>query len=72
MGSAAHQALIARVPPDEQRLLDVMVREAVGAWKAALAAVLAEATASYDLGPARRAVLERMGLGEPPRSVPYT
>ena len=85
-----------RVPPDPQRLLDVLVREAVGAWKyhrrgrswdavaaverarhaltalrghrdqlrldpsdpmAALAAVLAEATSSFDLGPARRALL---------------
>ena len=100
-----------RVRPDEQRLLDIIVREAVGAWKAvrrghgweaivavervrhaltalrgrrdglrldpadpmgALAAVLAEATASYDMGPGRQALLERMGLGEPPRSVPYT
>jgi predicted nucleotidyltransferase len=97
-----------RVPPDEQRLLDILVREAVGAWKAvrrgrgweaivavervrhaltalrgrrdglrldpadplgALAAVLAEATASFDLGPARRGLLEQLGLGEPPPSV---
>jgi len=89
-----------RVPPDTQRLLDVLVREAVGAWKyqrrgrhwdaiaaverarhaltalrghrdqltpdpadpmAAIAAVLAEATSSFDLGPARRALLARAG-----------
>jgi predicted nucleotidyltransferase len=88
-----------RVPPDAQHLLDVLVREAVGAWKyqrrgrhwdavaaverarhaltalrghrdqlrldpadpmAALAAVLAEASASFDLGPARRALLARL------------
>jgi hypothetical protein len=97
-----------RVPPDEQRLLDVCVREALGAWKAvrrgrgwdaivavervrhaltalrgrrdrlrldpadplgALAAVLAEATASFDLGERRRRLIEQMGLPEPPRSV---
>jgi predicted nucleotidyltransferase len=90
-----------RVPPDAQRLLDVLVREAVGAWKyqrrdrpwdaiaaverarhaltalrghrdqlrldpadpmAALAAVLAEASASFDLGPPRRALLARLPL----------
>jgi predicted nucleotidyltransferase len=90
-----------RVPPDAQRLLDVLVREAVGAWKyqrrdrpwdaiaaverarhaltalrghrdqlrldpadpmAALAAVLAEASASFDLGPPRRALLARLAL----------
>jgi predicted nucleotidyltransferase len=100
-----------RVPPDEHRLLDIMVREAVGAWKAvrrgrdweaivavervrhvlttlrgrrdglrldpadpmaALAAVLAVATASYDLGPRRQALLDLIGLEEPPRSVPYS
>ena len=88
-----------RVPPDEQRLLDTLVREAVGAWKAirrerpwdaivaverarhaltalrgrrdglrldpadpmaALAAVVAQAAASFDLGPGRRALLERL------------
>ena len=93
-----------RVPPDAQRLLDVLVREAVGAWKyqrrgrpwdaiaaverarhaltslrghrdqlrldpadplAALAAVLAEATASFDLGPARRALLARLVARDP-------
>jgi len=100
-----------RVPPGEpggQRLLDICVREAVGAWKAvrrgrgweaivaveraryalttlrgrrdglrldpadplgALAAVLAEATASFDLGPARQGLLEQMDLGEPAPSV---
>ena len=97
-----------RAALDEQGLLDVVVREAVGAWKAvrrgrgweaivaveraryalttlrgrrdglrldpadpmaALVAVLAEVTASYDIGPGRQALLERMGLGEPPRSV---
>jgi hypothetical protein len=91
-----------RVPPDEQRLLDILVREAVGAWKAvrrgrgwdaivaverarhaltalrgrrdglrldpadplaALAALLAEATASFDLGPGRRALVDQLGLG---------
>jgi len=90
-----------RVPPDEQRLLDVLVREAIGAWKnakrgrgwdavtaveharhaltalrgrrdglrldpadplGALAAVLAETEASFDLGPRRRALLERLDL----------
>jgi predicted nucleotidyltransferase len=90
-----------RVPPDRQRLLDILVREAIGAWKyrrrgrhwdaiaavertrhaltalrgrrdglaldpadpmAALAAVLAEATSSFDLGPARRALLGRLDL----------
>jgi predicted nucleotidyltransferase len=88
-----------RVLPDPQRLLDVLVREAVDAWKyqrrgrpwdaiaaverarhaltalrghrdqlrldpadpaAALTAVLAEATASFDLGPARCALLARL------------
>ena len=100
-----------RVPPGEpggQRLLDICVREAVGAWKAvrrgrgweaiaaveraryalttlrgrrdglrldpadplgALAAVLAEATASFDLGPARQGLLEQMDLGKPAPSV---
>lgn len=95
----------------EQRLLDTIVREVVGAWKAvrrgrgweaivaveraryalttlrgrrdglrldpadpmgALAAVLAEVTASYAMGQRRQALLERMGLAEPPRSVPYS
>jgi predicted nucleotidyltransferase len=90
-----------RTPPDAQRLLDVLVREAVGAWKyqrrdrpwdaiaaverarhaltalrghrdrlpldptdpmGALAAVLAEATASYDLGAPRRDLLARLDL----------
>jgi len=90
-----------RVRPDTQRLLDVLAREAVDAWKyhgrgrpwdaiaaverarhtltalrghrdqlnldpadplAALAAVLAEATSSLDLGPARRALLARLDL----------
>jgi predicted nucleotidyltransferase len=100
-----------RVPvaePDGQRLLDICVREAVGAWKAvrrgrgweaivavervrhalttlrgrrdglrldpadplgALAAVLAEAAASFDLGPRRRRLLEQLDLAEPPPSV---
>lgn len=87
--------------PDEQRLLDALVRDAIGAAKylargrrweaaaavermrrsllemrgrrdslrldpadvpAALAAVLAETQASYDLGPARRALLDRMAI----------
>jgi predicted nucleotidyltransferase len=99
-----------RVPPDEQLLLDICVREAVGAWKAvrrgreweaivavervrhaltalrgrrdglrpdpadplgALAAVLAQASASFDLGPGRRALLDQLDLGEPQRSVRY-
>jgi predicted nucleotidyltransferase len=90
-----------RTEPDVQHLLDVLVREAIGAWKyqrrgrpwdavtaverarhaltalrghrdqlrpdpadpmAALAAVLAEASASFDLGPARRALLARLSL----------
>jgi predicted nucleotidyltransferase len=94
-----------RIPPDEQRLLDTLVRAAVGAWKAvqrgrpwdaivaveqarhaltalrgrrdglrldpadplgALAAVVEQATESFDLGPGRRALLERMGLGQSP------
>lgn len=85
--------------PDEQRLLDALVRDAIGAakylargrrWEAAaavermrrsllelrgrrdnlrldpadpadaLAAVLAEPQAGYDLGPARRALLDRI------------
>jgi Nucleotidyltransferase domain len=98
--AAAGQANRGR--PDEQRLLDALVRDAVGAakylargrrWEAvaavermrrsllelrgrrdalrldpadpatALAAVLAETQASYDLGPARRALLEPPGPG---------
>jgi predicted nucleotidyltransferase len=94
-----------RMPPDEQRLLDTLVREAVGAWKAlrrerpwdaitaverarhaltalrgrrdglrldpadplgALAAVVRQAAESFDIGPGRQALLERMGLGQPP------
>ena len=89
-----------RAAPDEQRLLDTLVREALGAWKAcergrpwdaivavervryaltalrghrdallldpadplrALAAVLAEASAAFDLGPARRGILAQLG-----------
>lgn len=88
-----------RAAPDAGRLLDTLVREAVGAWKAhrrgrpwdavtaverarhaltalrgrrdglvldpadplgALAAVTAEASRSFDLGPARRALLARL------------
>ena len=88
-----------RSRPDEQRLLDALVRDAIGAakylargrrWEAAaavermrrsllelrgrrdnlrldpadpagaLAAVLAETQAGYDLGPARRALLDRI------------
>jgi len=88
-----------RTAPDEQRLLDIMVREAVGAWKAgqrerpwdaiaaverarnaltalrgkrdglrldpadplgALAAVVKQATESFDLGPGRQALLDRL------------
>jgi predicted nucleotidyltransferase len=91
-----------RAPPGVPHLLDVLVREAIGAWKyqrrgrywdaiaavdrarhaltalrghrdqlpldpanplAVLAAVLAEASASHDLGPARRALLARLDLG---------
>jgi predicted nucleotidyltransferase len=91
-----------RVLPDEQRLLDALVREAIGAakylargrrWEAAaavermrrtlvelrgrrddlrldpadpasaLAAVLAETQAGYDLGPTRRALLDRIASG---------
>jgi hypothetical protein len=87
--------------PDEQWLLDALVRDAVGAWKAlqrgrcwdavvavermrksllslrgrrdglqldpvdpagALTRVLAEATASFDLGPRRAALLGKMGV----------
>jgi predicted nucleotidyltransferase len=106
-GHLAAAAIVAageanRVPPDAQHLLDVLVREAVGAWKyqrrgrpwdaiaaverarhaltalrghrdglrldpgdpmAALAAVLAEAAAAADLGPARRDLLARLSLG---------
>ena len=87
-------------PPDEQRLLDAMVRDAIGAQKAlargrhweavaavdrmrrsltdlrgrrdglrldpalALATVLAEIQAAYDLGPRRRAVLRQAGLSQ--------
>lgn len=90
-----------RVPPDTRSLLDVLVREAVGAWKyqrrgrpwdaiaaverarhaltalrghrdqlrpdpadpmGALAAVLAETSASFDLGPVRRTLLARLDL----------
>jgi predicted nucleotidyltransferase len=104
-GLAAREIVAAgeanRVPPDEQRLLDTLVREAVGAWKAvrrgrawdaivavervrhaltelrgrrdglrldpadplgALAAVLAEATASVDLGPSRQDLLDQLDL----------
>lgn len=95
-------ALASRVAPGERRLLDAMVRDAIGArkflargrrWEAvaavermrarltelrgrrdgllldpadparALAAVLAEAAAEYDLGPARRALLGRLEAG---------
>jgi len=88
-----------RRAPDEQRLLDTLVREAVGAWKAAqrdrpwdaivaverarhtltalcgrrdslrldpadpmgaLARVVAEAAAEFDLGPVRHQLLERL------------
>lgn len=88
--------------PDEQRLLDALVRDAIGAAKylargrrweaaaavermrrtlvelrgrrddlrldpadpaAALVAVMAEAQADYDLGPARRALLDRIAAG---------
>jgi len=91
-----------RRAPQTQRLLDVLLREAVGAWKAsrrgnrwdsivaverarhaltelrgrrdglhldpadpmrALAAVIAEASASFDLGPARRSLLKQMDMG---------
>ncbi|HEY1664063.1 MAG TPA: nucleotidyltransferase domain-containing protein [Trebonia sp.] len=90
-----------RAVPDERRLLDTLLREAVGAWKAqrrgrhwdaivaverarhaltalrgrrddlwldpaeplrALAAVVAEAEMSFDLGPVRRGLLARLGL----------
>ena len=104
-GLAAREIVAAgeanRVPPDEQRLLDTLVREAVGAWKAvrrgrawdaivavervrhaltelrgrrdglrldpadplgALAAVLAEASASVDLGPSRQDLLDQLDL----------
>jgi predicted nucleotidyltransferase len=94
-----------RAGPGEQRLLDVLVREAIGAakylargrsWDAvaavermrrsltdlrgrrdtlrldpadpagALAAVLAETQSSFDLGPARRALLDQIGaLSDP-------
>jgi hypothetical protein len=88
-----------RTWPDEQRLLDALVRDAIGAAKylargrrweaaaaermrrslvelrgrrdtlrldpadpaAALTAVLAEVRAGYDLGPARRALLDQLG-----------
>jgi hypothetical protein len=92
-----------RARPDERRLLDTLVREAVGAWKyqrrgrhwdaiaaverarhaltalrgrrdqlpldpadplAVLAAVIAEASGSFDLGPARREILARLSLGQ--------
>jgi predicted nucleotidyltransferase len=92
-----------RTPPDVPRLLDTLVREAVGAWKfhqrgryweaiaavertrhaltalrgrrdqlkidpaepmAALAAVITEASASYDLGEPRRAILARLALAK--------
>lgn len=90
-----------RAAPDEQRLLDTLAREAVGAWKAcergrpwdaivavertrhaltalrgcrdtlrldpadplrALAAVITEASESFDLGAARRGILARLDL----------
>lgn len=93
-----------RAAPDTEFLLDTLVREAVGAWKAhrrgrawdavtaverarhaltalrgrrdglvpdpadplgALAAVTAEASRSFDLGPARRALLARLDRGLP-------
>jgi predicted nucleotidyltransferase len=91
-----------RRAPGTRRLLDILVREAVGAWKAdrrgnrwdcvvaverarraltelrghrdglrldpadplrALAAVLAEASATFDLGPGLRSLLRRMDMG---------
>jgi predicted nucleotidyltransferase len=101
---AAGQANRAR--PDEQRLLDSLVRDAIGAWKmlgrghrweaaagvermrrsllalrgrrdslrpdpadpaGALAAVIAEAAAYIDFGPRRWALLEQIGVPQPPR-----
>jgi len=106
VGHLAQQEIAAagesnRTAPDVPRLLDTMVREAVGAWKAvqrgrqweaivavertrhaltvlrgrrdglrldpagpmaALAAVIAEAAAEFDLGSGRRALLERIGI----------
>jgi predicted nucleotidyltransferase len=103
LGALSDAALAAaghanRLPPDEQRLLDALVRDAIGASKAlararaweaaaaverarrslrdlrghrdtlrldpadpaaALAQVLAETQAHYDLGPARRALLAK-------------
>lgn len=95
-----------RARPDEQRLLDSMVRDAIGAWKmlsrghrweaaagvermrrsllalrgrrdslrpdpadpaGALAAVIAEAAACADFGPRRWALLEQIGVPQPPR-----
>ena len=104
-GELSDAALVAageanRAGPDEQRLLDALVRDAIGAvkylargrcWEAvaavermrrsltelrgrrdtllldpadpagALAAVLAETQSSYDVGPARRALLDQIG-----------
>jgi predicted nucleotidyltransferase len=93
-----------RAQPDERQLLDALVRDAVGAWKAlrrgrrweaaagvermrrsllalrgqrdtlrpdpgdpaaALAAVIAEAAACFDLGPRRWALLERIDVPQP-------
>ncbi len=56
-----------RTAPDEQRLLDTLVREAVGAWKAVQRgrrwdAIVAVERARRDLGPGRRALLERLAL----------
>lgn len=95
-----------RAQQDERQLLDSLVRDAVGAWKAlnrgrpweaaagvermrrsllalrgqrdglrldpanpagALALVVAEAAAHFDLGPRRWALLERIGLPQPER-----
>lgn len=91
-----------RARPEQERLLDALVRDAIGAWKmlhrgrgweaaagvermrrsllslrgrrdnprldpaAVLAAVIAEAAAGFDLGPRRRALLERIGVPPPP------
>ena len=93
-----------RAQPDERQLLDCLVRDAIGAWKAlsrgrrweaaagvermrrslltlrgrrdslrpdpadpasALAAVIAEAAASFDFGPVRWALLGRIGVPQP-------
>jgi len=102
-GELARAGAANRAAPDEPRLLDTIVRDAIGAQKAlargrpweavaavermrrsltdlrgrrdglrldpagpaqALATVLAEIQASYDLGPRRRALLGQPGLSQ--------